>query len=104
MPPAAPPILPGFMPRRHFCPRKASACRRPIADCAANSPERVKDEPRITELQRAFLGRAYALKEIADYETGPGSHVSHEQAARAIEEARGFVAAVAALIPEETAP
>ncbi len=64
----------------------------------------MKDEPRITDLQRAFLGRAYSFKAIADYETGPASHVSHEQAARAIEEARGFVAAVAALIPEGTAP
>jgi uncharacterized protein (UPF0332 family) len=62
---------------------------------------RVKDEPRITELQRAFLGR---FKAIADYETGPSSHVTREQAARAIEEARGFVAAVAALIPDGTAP
>lgn len=30
---------------------------------------RVKDRPRIL---------AYALKEIADYETGPDSHVTHE--------------------------
>lgn len=60
---------------------------------------RVKVEPRITELQRAFLGRAYSLKEIADYETGPGANITREQAAGVIEEARQFVDAVVALIP-----
>lgn len=64
----------------------------------------LRDAPRITELQRAFLSRAYSFKEIADYETGPASHITHEQAARAIEEARQFVAAVAALIPGVAAP
>jgi uncharacterized protein (UPF0332 family) len=61
---------------------------------------RVKNEPRITDLQRAFLARAYSSKAIANYETGPASHISHEQAASAIEEERVFVAALAALIPE----
>ena len=72
---AARPILPGFMPHRHFFPRKVSACRKPIAG-AQRIRQRVKDEPRITELQRAFLGRAYSFKAIADYETGPAAHVS----------------------------
>jgi uncharacterized protein (UPF0332 family) len=39
-----------------------------------------KDEPRFGVEMQAFLGRAYSLKEIADYETGPGSHVSDELA------------------------
>ena len=34
-----------------------------------------KDEPRFDLELRAFLGRAYNLKAIADYETGPGSRV-----------------------------
>ncbi len=32
-----------------------------------------KHEPRFDTELRAFLGRAYNLKAIADYETGPGS-------------------------------
>jgi len=38
------------------------------------------DEPRFDMKLRAFLGRAYNLKAIADYETGPGSKVSPELA------------------------
>ena len=51
----------------------------------------------IWELQ-AFLGRAYNLKAIADYETGPGSRVSNEVARVTIETARRYVAVVAALL------
>jgi uncharacterized protein (UPF0332 family) len=64
----------------------------------------VKDEPAISLEMRAFLGRTYNLKAIADYETGPGSKVTTARATEAIVDARRFVAAVAALIPEGTAP
>jgi hypothetical protein len=37
---------------------------------------------------RAFLGRAFNLKTIADYETGLGSMVTYGQAAEAIEPPR----------------
>jgi hypothetical protein len=47
---------------------------------------------------RAFLGRTDNLKAIADYETGPGSKVTQEQAADAIAGARRFVAAIEKLI------
>ena len=47
---------------------------------------------------RAFLGRTYNLKAIADYQTGPGSHVSAEMAREAVQTARRFVEAVAALL------
>lgn len=47
---------------------------------------------------RAFLGRTYDLKAIADYETGPGSHVSPESAREAVKSARRFVDCVAGLI------
>jgi len=57
----------------------------------------VKDEPAITQEIRAFLGRAYNLKAIADYETAPGSNVTVAQATEAID--KRFVAAVIALIP-----
>jgi uncharacterized protein (UPF0332 family) len=33
----------------------------------------VKDDPHVDDDLRAFLGRTYSLKAIADYETGPGS-------------------------------
>jgi hypothetical protein len=44
------------------------------------------------------LGRAYNLKALADYETGPGVRVSVATARAAIETARRFVESVAALI------
>jgi uncharacterized protein (UPF0332 family) len=34
-----------------------------------------RDDPRLDTELRAFLGRTYNLKAIADYETGPGSEV-----------------------------
>ncbi|MFZ1963880.1 MAG: HEPN domain-containing protein [Roseiarcus sp.] len=54
-----------------------------------------KDDPRFDMELRAFLGRAYNLKAIADYETGPGSRVSAESASAAIRVARRFVECVA---------
>ena len=47
---------------------------------------------------RAFLGYAYQLKAIADYETGPGPHISTETARDAIETARRFVEIAVALL------
>jgi uncharacterized protein (UPF0332 family) len=57
-----------------------------------------KEEPRFDMELRAFLGRAYNLKAIADYETGPGAKVSPELAAEAIETAKRFVTCIASLI------
>src|SRR5208282_4708948 len=51
----------------------------------------VKDDRRVDDPLRAFLGRTYSLKAIADYETGPGSHVSAKAARDAIDAARRFV-------------
>jgi uncharacterized protein (UPF0332 family) len=53
-----------------------------------------KDDPRFGMELRTFLGRAYNLKAIADYETGPGSRVSAESASTAIQTARRFVVCV----------
>ncbi len=53
-----------------------------------------KDDPRFDMELRAFLGRAYSLKAIADYETGASSEVSPESAAAAIQTARRFVECV----------
>jgi uncharacterized protein (UPF0332 family) len=57
-----------------------------------------KDVPDFDAELRAFLGRTYNLKAIADYEIGPGSEVSPERAAEAIEVAKRFVARMTALI------
>jgi uncharacterized protein (UPF0332 family) len=59
----------------------------------------VKGDPRVDDQLRAFLGRTYNLKAIADYETGPGSHVSAENVRDAIGIARRFVECVTGLIP-----
>ena len=66
----------------------------------------VKDDLRVDIALRGFLGRSYPLKAIADYETGPGSHVSAENARGAIQTARRFVNCVATLIiqPDDRAP
>lgn len=48
---------------------------------------------------RAFLGRTYDLKAIADYETGPDSHISAERAREAIHNAKRFVETITGMIP-----
>ena len=58
-----------------------------------------KDDPRFTPDQRVFLSQTYNLKAIADYETGPGSEVTAERAASALEAAKKFIAHVAGLLP-----
>jgi uncharacterized protein (UPF0332 family) len=57
-----------------------------------------KTTPRFDTELRAFLGRAYNFKTIADYETGAGSKVSPEQASKAIETAKRFMARMVELI------
>ena len=59
----------------------------------------VKDDPRVDTSLRTFLSRTYQLKAIADYETGPGSHVSAETARDAIRTARQLVECVAGRLP-----
>ncbi len=58
-----------------------------------------KDDSHFDMELRAFLGRAYNLKTIADYGTGLGSQVSAESARDAIQTARWFVERVAGLLP-----
>ena len=60
----------------------------------------VKDDPRFDSQLRAFLGLAYQIKAIADYEAGPGSHIKAEAAREALQTARRFVERVASLLPE----
>jgi uncharacterized protein (UPF0332 family) len=58
----------------------------------------IRDDTRFDGTLRDFLGSTYNLKAIADYETGDGSTVLPERAARAIDEAKQFVAKVAAML------
>src|SRR5277367_1316641 len=57
-----------------------------------------KGDPHFDMELRAFLGRTYNLKAIADYETGPGSEVTSEQAQQAIETATRFIACIETLL------
>lgn len=58
----------------------------------------MKDEPVFDAELRRFLGRAYNLKEAADYEVGSGRVVSPARAESALAVAQRFVAALTQLI------
>lgn len=58
----------------------------------------VRGEPIVDQELRAFLGRAYNPKAVADYESGPGSKVSAVRAAEAIASAARLIEAVEMLI------
>jgi uncharacterized protein (UPF0332 family) len=58
----------------------------------------IRGDTRFDDTLRDFLGSTYNLKAIADYETGPGSDVSPERAAQAIEAAMLLVAKVAEML------
>jgi uncharacterized protein (UPF0332 family) len=63
-----------------------------------------QNDPRCDADLRSFLGRAYNLKAIADYETGPGSEITAERAVWAIRIAQRFVDFVAGLlVPDDGA-
>jgi uncharacterized protein (UPF0332 family) len=55
-------------------------------------------DPRFAPTQRMFLSQTYNLKRVADYETGPGSEVTAERAASAVEAAKKFISHVTGLI------
>lgn len=59
-----------------------------------------KDDFRIDKELRGFLSKAYNLKAVADYETGPGAVVSAEQARNAVKTSKRFVACVSALVSD----
>lgn len=58
-----------------------------------------QSEPRFDRELQVFLGRAYHLKDIADYETDPGARVSVERAREAIQTARRFVETIVGMLP-----
>jgi len=60
-----------------------------------------RGDARFDDELRAFLGRTYNLKAIADYETGPRSVVARERVEAAILTATRFVETIAALLKAE---
>lgn len=57
-----------------------------------------KDDSRVDAELRTFLSRAYTLKTIADYETGPRSELTAERAAEAVGTGKRFVAHIAGVV------
>ena len=57
-----------------------------------------KDDPRISDELRRFLGYAYNLKAIADYELGPGAEIPEETAQSAFETALRFVQCIEKIV------
>jgi uncharacterized protein (UPF0332 family) len=55
----------------------------------------IRSDPGFDPELRAFLGRAYNFKAIADYDAGPGAEIPPEHAARAIRTALRFVDRIA---------
>ncbi len=60
-----------------------------------------KDDARIDGELRLFLSRAYNLKAVADYETGPGSEVSPERASQAVAAAKRFVTQIGIVLKDD---
>jgi uncharacterized protein (UPF0332 family) len=58
----------------------------------------IRGDVRVDDELRAFLGFAYNLKAIADYETGPNAVIAPERAAEAVTIARRFVSKMIELI------
>ena len=60
-----------------------------------------KNEPNIDQTLSEFLGRAYELKSMSDYGTGPEATISPATAKAAIETAARFVDFIASLMPAD---
>ena len=84
-------------------PRKPSSSSRPARlpkpiRAAREFHRLAKSEPRIDKAFAPFLGQAYNLKAVGDYETGPDSNIPLERSAAALETATRFVACIAELL------
>jgi hypothetical protein len=58
----------------------------------------LRDDPRGDLELRAFLGRTYDLKAIADCESGPGGRITAAQAAEAVAAAIRFVERLSGMV------
>lgn len=72
--------------------------------CTANSTGWHKDEPAIDKGFLPFLSQGYNMKAIADYDTIPGSLVSSEDAAAALETATHFVECIRRILAPNSGP
>jgi uncharacterized protein (UPF0332 family) len=86
------------MPPRRSSSKKTGRSTKTQSGVQAEFARLAKREPAIDAESRAFLGWAFNLKAIADYDTGAGSRVTLAQAAETIVAARRFVAAVEEVI------
>jgi uncharacterized protein (UPF0332 family) len=77
--------LAGFHAAQAFIFERAGRSPKTHAGVQSEFARWAKSEETIDIELRAFLGRAFNLKAIADYETGPDSKVSSAQASQAIE-------------------
>ena len=62
-----------------------------------------KSEPLLDRSVTGFLARAYALKEVADYDTGPDATIPIDRSCAALESAEQFVDRVASLLDDAEA-
>ena len=92
------PISPHFTRHRRSSLAERAGSRRRTAESAASLL--AKAEPAIDRSLTGFLASAYALKEVADYETGPDAMIPHDRASAALEGAEQFVDRVAGLLDE----
>jgi hypothetical protein len=92
------PMIVDFMRRKPSCSKKLGRSPKTHSGVQTQFAKLAKNEPSIDLELRAFLGRAYNLKAIADYETGPGSNVTHAQATEAIATAHRLLATIVGLI------
>lgn len=104
-PPGAPAYLAGFHAAQALIFETHRRAFKSHSGVRSEFARLVKDDARVDHELRGFLGYAYQLKEIADYESDPGSKVSASAARAALETARRFVECVTGLIPKnDSAP
>jgi uncharacterized protein (UPF0332 family) len=97
MPPGATLISPAITPRAFIFERTGKMAKTHNG-VQTEFLRLTKDDRRLAPDLRMFLSQSYNIKSIADYETGPGSEVSPERAATAVDSARHFVVRMLALI------
>jgi len=92
--------LAGFHAAQAFIFEKAGRSPRTLSGVHSEFARLSKLETSIDAALRTFLGRAFNLKTIADYGTGPASKINYDRAAGAIEAAQRFLAAIEGFLKE----
>jgi uncharacterized protein (UPF0332 family) len=94
--------LAGFHAAQAFISEKTGRSVKTHKGVHAELHRLTRDNQRLDPELRVFLAVTYSLKAIADYETGPGSEVSPERAATAVEVGKRFVGRMAEMIEADT--